>query len=140
MTLNRKARRAQAKQKHKPIRQFAEFLTQVDGCEITAWQQHDLNWFREHPECTYHLREIFPGEYEPEEVPPPHAWLSLVKSGVSMTLVAADTLTVPLIQQCPIAPEPANGLNCLMAKQTLTKGQEALRAIWDDYKQQVEGE
>ncbi|ECW0139133.1 hypothetical protein F3E67_12420 [Salmonella enterica subsp. salamae] len=134
MTLNRKARRVQAKtkQKHKPVEQFAAFLMQSNGRELTEWQQHDLNWFAENPGCNYHLREILPGEYEPPEVPPPDNWLSLVK--ISCT---TGVTGISRVEQCPLAPEPANGFDYLMAMQKTPKGQEALRVIWNDYPQEV---
>lgn len=139
MTINRKERRAQAalarkgapvKTEHKAPLNLVD-LVQADGRELTAWQAYDLNWFSEHPECSYHLRELFPGEYEPEKIPAPHAWLSLVRR-LSMTIVAADTTTFPLVEQLPLAPEPPDGLDCLMAAQTTMRGQKALRDIWND--------
>lgn len=132
---NRKERRAQAalarkgapeKTEHKARLSLVD-LVQADGRELAAWQAYDLNWFSEHPECSYHLRELFPGEYEPEEIPALHAWLSLVKIRRS-----DDGQGLPVIEHFPLAPHPVDGLNRLMVAQTMVRGQEALRDIWND--------
>lgn len=131
MTLNRKERRAQAKRDRK-AHQHAAFLMQADGRGLTAWQIHDLHWFTRHPHCSYHLREPFPGEYEPEEALSPGVWFSLIKIHR-----VTSVFGVSRIEHCPLSPEPADGLNCVLAMQATTKGQEALRAIWNEYPQEV---
>lgn len=139
MNKDRRERRKQAKQQRKAD-ENVEFLNMTDlmtGKPPGAWWKHDEEWFDAHPGCTYHLRKAFPGEYEQHEAPPPHAWLSLVSSDESMTIITPDAgvMTVPLFEKFPVAPQPADGLDRLMSLQATQGGQEALRAVWDDYRQ-----
>ncbi|EIS0945399.1 hypothetical protein LY100_002743 [Salmonella enterica] len=128
---NRKERRVREKVGGKPP-MFVDILMHADGRELTTWQLNDLNWFIKHPHCSFHLRAPHPGEYEPPEVPPPDAWLSLVH-----IRRAGGAFGISRIEQCPLAPSPADGPNYVIAMQATTKGQEALRAIWNDYPKEV---
>lgn len=128
---NRKARRARAKAGSKPP-MFLDILMHADGRELTTWQLNDLNWFIKHPHCSFRLRAPHPGEYESHEVAPSGVWLSLIKIHR-----VTSVFGVSRIEQCPLAPSPADGLNCVIAMQATTKGQEALRAIWNDYSKEV---
>ncbi|EDT3043867.1 hypothetical protein S539_001361 [Salmonella enterica subsp. enterica serovar 6,7:k:-] len=142
MNKDRRERRKQAKQQRKASEtieflNMADLMTEMTGKPPGVWWKHDEEWFDAHPGCTYHLRKAFHGEYEPHEAPPPHAWLSLVSSDESMTITPPDAgvMTVPLFEKFPVAPQPADGLDRLMSLQATQGGQEALRAIWDDYHQ-----
>ncbi|EBA1296126.1 hypothetical protein ACFDWB_004922 [Salmonella enterica] len=140
MNKDRRERRKQAEQQSKAdenveFLSIADLMTEMTGKLPGAWWKHDMEWFDAHPGCTYHLRKAFPGEYEPHEAPPPHAWLSLVSSAKCMTIITTEVRTVPLFEQFPVAPQPADGLDRLMSLQDTQGGQEALRAIWDDYHQ-----
>ncbi|ECD7241172.1 hypothetical protein LVO39_002466 [Salmonella enterica] len=142
MNKDRRERRKQAKQQRKAdenveFLNMTDLMTEMPGKPPGAWWKHDEEWFDAHPGCTYHLRKAFPGEYEQHEAPPPHAWLSLVSSDESMTIITPDAgvMTVPLFEKFPVAPQPADGLDRLMSLQATQGGQEALRAVWDDYHQ-----
>ncbi len=110
-------------------------IEQALGYKFTEWQKHDLNWFLENPGCNYYLRKPFPGEWDAQDIPPPYAWLVLIGFTEEMTLVTDEKVTLPLAESRLVAPQPANGLDCLMSLQDTPKGQEALRAIWEDYSQ-----
>lgn len=100
---------------------------QTDGHKLTAWQRYDLNWFDAHPDCSYHLRELFYGEYQTNGVPRPYAMLSLVRIDR-----AGDGQGVPALESCPLALDPPDGFNCLLIIRATPKGQKALHAIWHD--------
>lgn len=134
----------------KRLNDFADSIGEGDA-SVDPVAKNDLAWFQHNPECYYHLREPFPGEYGLEDMPPPYRWYVLVQLRIDQDPVITFSndggktgRTAHYIQlgHIPVACLPADSafLRHTMGQQTTAKNQRLLRAMWYDWLEHVKRE
>ncbi|MBE0149481.1 hypothetical protein FOT80_08735 [Serratia fonticola] len=135
--------------KRKNLQDFSQSIEA--GNLVNPVAAKDLTWFQHNPECYYHLREPFPGEYGLEDMPPPHRWYVLVQLRIDQAPVLAFSndggktgRTAHYIQlgHIPVSCSPVDSdfLHQTAGQQTTAKNQQILRAMWYDWLEHVKRE
>ncbi|WP_426576566.1 hypothetical protein ACP179_19490 [Xenorhabdus stockiae] len=135
-----------SKRTNKPLnRKLSDFSNSMKArtLHLPPTAKADLAWFMKNPQCRYYLRDAFPGEYKPEEIPGEHHWYTLINVHIDQTPVfylsndggqTGRSSHMIQVGHIPITFTPIDSdfMNSIFADQTTEKNQTILSLLWFD--------